>query len=305
MCEVNTALKARFCKDNNLSIQLFHEPYFMDRIELFGQLDKWNDFVKMLEQYNTAEDYFAEYNRVKDGAIGYIKESTAFQHLNQSQDAFERIFDSIPDRDAYKEMNIGRRFLSIDMSKANFSCLVVYAKRTGTKFYDTFDYESFIGMFTNNDHVKKSKYIRQVIFGNCNCKRMISFEKTLMHEALYQLVSNGIIPENELEKVYALRADEIIVDITELDNTIVENLLKYAFEFPTKKEIYTLKHIKNEDIYIKAFDDGSYEIKKCNAEELSALYRFLHYGVISDLDLYFYHGDRIAKFMETKEYEVE
>lgn len=297
MCEINTALKARFCKDNNLSIQLFHEPYFMDRIELYGQLDKWNDFVDSLKDYETDEDYFAEYNRVKDAAINYIKGSEAFKHMNKDIE--------LPDRDAYKEINIGKRFLSIDMSKANFSCLVTYAHRTHTKFWDNFDYESFIGQFTKNEHIKKSKYIRQVIFGNCNCKQLISYEKTLMQEALQELLDKNVITDDIVQSIYSLRADEIIFDITNMPESIVTSLLNYEFEFPTKKEIYTIKHIKNEDIYIKAFDDGTFEIKKCSAEELAAVYRFLHHGEVNDSDLYFYHGDSIAKFMETKEYEME
>ena len=54
--------KERFCKDCNVQIRLFQEPYFSDRINLFdkffGTVNKWNVFVEELNKYNYEQDYF-------------------------------------------------------------------------------------------------------------------------------------------------------------------------------------------------------------------------------------------------------
>ena len=78
--------KERFCKDCNIPIKLFQEPYFTDRLKLYNTfyntLEKWDRFVKWLNQYNCEQDYFEEYNKVKDNAISFIKESEAYNLFN-------------------------------------------------------------------------------------------------------------------------------------------------------------------------------------------------------------------------------
>ena len=84
--EISNRAKERFCKDCNIPIRLFQEPYFLDRIKLFddfyGTVNKWIRFASELQQYNCEQDYFEEYNRVKDAAITSIKESEAYQRFN-------------------------------------------------------------------------------------------------------------------------------------------------------------------------------------------------------------------------------
>ena len=64
--EISNRAKERFCKDCNIPIRLFQEPYFLDRIKLFdefyGTVDKWIRFASELQGYNCEQDYFEEYN---------------------------------------------------------------------------------------------------------------------------------------------------------------------------------------------------------------------------------------------------
>mgnify|MGYP003314584349 CR=1 FL=1 len=68
--EISIKLKERFCKDCNIPISIFQEPYFSDRLKLYDKfyktLEKWDVFVTELENYKTEQDYFEDYNRVKD-----------------------------------------------------------------------------------------------------------------------------------------------------------------------------------------------------------------------------------------------
>ena len=54
--EISNRAKERFCKDCNIPIRLFQEPYFLDRIKLFddfyGTVNKWIRFASGLQQYN-------------------------------------------------------------------------------------------------------------------------------------------------------------------------------------------------------------------------------------------------------------
>lgn len=60
--EVSVKAKERFCKDCNIPLRLFQEPYFADRLELYdrfyGTLSKWELFEKELEKYHCEQDYY-------------------------------------------------------------------------------------------------------------------------------------------------------------------------------------------------------------------------------------------------------
>lgn len=311
MCEITTALKKRFCNDNNISMQLFSEPYFEDRLSLFGKEISWNLFVDMLKKYKTEEDFFAEYNKLKDDAIQFIKSSEAFNSLNTEPSSFFEVKQyNLPDRDTYKEMNVGRKFFSIDMVKANFTCLVYYSKKKAEQFFDSYSYDDFLRQFTENDYFIRSKYIRQVIFGNCNCKRMIAYEKVMMAELLDILLSSHIV---DLKDIYSLRADEIIIDVTDFTDEqihIIEDFLLEITEegrlsFPTDFETYVVHKFKNEDAYVRMFENNIYDIKKVDVEDAPAVYRKMKGLPDSDLDLYFFHNGRVARFEEQKEWILE
>lgn len=305
MCDITTSLKKRFCTDNTLSINLFQEPYFMDRIKLFGQEENFNKFLKFIENYKTEEDFFAAYNKVKDNAINFIKSSDAFISLNDDDMQKLAVHKfSIPDRDAYKQMNVGRKFFSIDMKKANFTSLKYYAKKNDKTFCGDKSYQEFLQMFTDVEHFIHSKYIRQVIFGNCNCKRMISYEKIMMSDLLQRMFDENVVTE---DIIYALRADEILIDITNLSKEDIEKLQSFSktIDFEVETEVYTVKKIKNENIYIKNFDDGNIEIKMCSADDMPAVYRFVKGLPVDENDLYFYYNGRLSKFVEAKTFEYE
>lgn len=76
-------LKQRFCTDCNLPINIFQEPYFGDRLVLYNKYYdtcyKWARFVLDLTQYKCEQDYFEDYNRIKDEAINFIKSTEAYQ----------------------------------------------------------------------------------------------------------------------------------------------------------------------------------------------------------------------------------
>ena len=195
--EVSIKAKERFCKDCNVPLRLFQEPYFTDRLKLYdkfyGTLEKWALFVKELEKYNCEQDYFEEYNHVKDQAINAIKESDAYQRFNnEDMNLYGIINKGLPSKDIFKPSNDNKMFISIDMKKANFSALKTYDK---TIFGSAESWEDFISKFTQNKHIVSSKYIRQVILGNCNPKRHITYEKHLMDKVL------SIVKDGQLNKI--------------------------------------------------------------------------------------------------------
>lgn len=133
MIDITLKLKERFCKDCNIPLKIYEEPYFTDRLELYDlfyqSVHKWNVFKSELKKYHCEQDYFEEYNRVKDNAINDIKNTDAYQRFNQEgMNQYSIKYVGLPSKDIFKPSNNGKLFISIDMKKANFSALRYYDK---------------------------------------------------------------------------------------------------------------------------------------------------------------------------------
>lgn len=309
--EVSTRAKERFCKDCNIPIRLFQEPYFTDRLTLFdkfyGTLEKWNLFVEELQKYNCEQDYFEEYNRVKDSAILTIKESEAYQRFNSDDmNKYHVTHENLPNKDIFKPTNDGKSFISIDMRKANFSSLHHYS----ADMFGVNTWEEFIGKFTDNQHIINSKYIRQVILGNCNPKRHITYEKYLMDILLTDLLEKHI----PIERVVFFSNDEIVIDVSDMNKSrqalLAFNIEQYLKDASPKfkVELFTLYKINGTDGYYKEIvnNDGEKDIEfKClDNYMMPFIIRHFLGEEVTDSEKAFYHEGLLAQFIEVPKIEV-
>jgi len=253
--EVSTRAKERFCKDCNIPIRIFQEPYFTDRLALYdkfyGTLEKWDIFLSELSKYHCEQDYFEEYNHVKDAAILDIKGTEAYQKFNEEDmNKYAVTHKNLPNKDIFKPSNDGKCFISIDMRKANFSSLHHY---NADIFCGADSWEDFIRKYTDNQHIINSKYIRQVILGNCNPKRHITYEKYLMDGTLTYLTEVFV----SMDRVVFFSNDEIVLDISDIDKNkqeriafAIRNGMK-DMSVPLKTYLFVLHKIVGTDGYYK------------------------------------------------------
>ncbi len=310
--EVSASAKGRFCKDCGIPIRIFQEPYFTDRMELYdrfyGTLEKWNVFLNELKKYPCEQDYFEEYNRVKDDAILSIKDTEAYQKFNEDDmNQYSVTHKNLPSKDIFKPSNDGKSFISIDMRKANFSALHHYDP---TIFQGANSWEEFVRKYTDNQHIINSKYIRQVILGNCNPKRHITYERYLMDIVLSHLIDGSV----SIDRVVFFSNDEIVLDISDLNESDqksmalqIENSMK-DMPVPLKTEFFTLHQIAGSGGYYKEIlnENGNTEIElKClNNYELPFVLRTFLGEEITESDKVFYHEGLLAKFIEIPRIEV-
>lgn len=310
--EVSARAKERFCKDCNIPIRLFQDPYFTDRLKLFdkfyGTLEKWNIFLDELQKYHCEQDYFEEYNRVKDAAILSIKESEAYKRFNEEDmNKYRVTHENLPNKDIFKPSNDGKLFISIDMRKANFSSLYHY---DNSMFSGAKTWEEFISKFTENKHIINSKYIRQVILGNCNPKRHITYEKYLMNEVLDALIKEV---GYWFDEIVFFSNDEIVIDMDNYadcirNRNLTKSKLEEYFDFPLNVELFYLHKINGTDGYykeiIKDINERSFEFKCLDNYMLPFVIRNFLGEEITDSDKVFYHEGLLAKFIEVPKIEV-
>ena len=303
-------LRQRFCKDCDIPVNIFDEPYFSDRLKLFDFLydsvSKWDLFKNELTKYDSAMDYFADYSRIKDEASEAVRSTEGFQLFTAyGINDFSIKNKGLPVSKIYKPENIGRVFLSIDMKKANFSALLEYRDDI---FGGSNTWEEFISRFTDNKHIINSKYIRQVIMGNLNPKRQTAYEKVLMDKLLTDILHAKVIGK---ENVAAFLADEIIFDVTDLENRreVIADIYKISGQVSyMNTEVFSLHKIYGYcvDGYIKnvySMDNAGCSIKvKCVDKDMMAFVaRYLLKEPVTDSDRTFYCNGLLAKFEQVPE----
>lgn len=311
--EVSEKLKERFCKDCNIPLKLFKEPYFTDRLQLYDSyyntLDKWNIFVRELEKYRCEQDYLEEYNRVKDTAINDIKLSDGYNRFNEEDmGKYSVKYKDLPSKDIYKPSNVGELFISIDMRKANFSALKFYDKSI---FSNADTWEEFVGRYTENKHIVNSKYIRQVILGNCNPKRQVTYEKYLMGLVLEVLIDELGYSASDIA---FFSNDEIVINMGKYEDCInkqkiLEMVVNVRFNIPFRIELFYLHKITGTNGYykeiVKNIIEREYEFKCLNNYTLPFVLRKFNGEEITENDKVFYHEGLLSKFIEIPEIEIQ
>lgn len=307
--KITEKLKERFCKDCNIPIRIFREPYFEDRIILYDSqyhtIEKWTTFIKELDKYVNEQEYFEDYNRIKDTAINDIKKSDGYNRfINHDMNEFRIKHNDLPSKDVYKPSNVGERFISIDMKQANFNALKYYSE-------DIFDnaktWKEFISKYTDNKHIINSKYIRQVILGNCCARRQVTYEKYLMSQVLIYLLDHNIIIKDDVD---VFSNDEIVIGVRDNSGKLHNDLSMVIrqFNFPLTIVEYILCDISGTTGYCqeRILESGGVDIilKCANTYNLPYILRYLNKQEVTENDKVFMQEGKLAKFIETPVVEV-
>ena len=299
-------LRKRFCKDFNIPITVFDSPYFEERLEIldgqFNCVELYADFMEEVSAFKTEVEYFEEYNRVKDAAITYIKQASQWDEFSTVDAPALNVF---PKKELYSDCNDGKIFYSIDMRRANFSTVrTLYPSLVGYK--DT--WEEFIGMFTDINHIKKSKYIRQVIMGACNPKKQTQWEKFLMEN-----VAMSINSKLNLCKIISVSTDEILIESESPCSMSIEQLyalLESCISHLLKVTKFRLKKVDGFG-WVKQYvhpgslcdvDVNTYEFKCVEGEKFHIVTKLYDGVPLDDNDFVFYHNGLLAKYIDRSQF---
>ena len=299
-----TGLKKRFCKDCNLPINLFDEPYFTQRLKAldvqFDCVKKFDTFCADLEKYDTEQEYFEYYNTVKDSVINMIKDNAEYMKFLNDDFADVRVVTkniTLGNKNLYIEGNQDKTFISIDMKKANFSALRHYSPAI---FKNVETWEQYIGFFTPSEHIRNSKYIRQVILGACNPKRQITYERYLM-TMLYLHIKSEL---DGKVSFYSLGNDEIIISVA--GTSVSAKEIKAAIATCPQKigelvrfEMFDLQKVGDYGWMKVIYDEPErVEFKTINADIYHQIVKHYWNMPITEDDLVFRYNGVLARFLE-------
>ena len=131
---ITETLKKRFCKDMNLNIKIYEEPYFSNLLELydkqFDTIDKYRQFVELVNFYGGEGEYFAAYDELKDKAITYLNdnESMLFFSREENMNKFKCVNEGYKSTDIFETPN---EVLSV-VKIAYLLVIVIFVETTGS-----------------------------------------------------------------------------------------------------------------------------------------------------------------------------
>lgn len=264
------SLKKHFCKNYNIPIKIFYEPYFSERCilfnEYFGIEEKLREYVTDVLLHDNEQAFFAEDNEIMQSVIDYLKSNPDMVLFSEKEDmnkfAVPERYRNLPSKDVWRDSCVGKTFMSIDLKKANFQALRHYSDKI---FDDSDTWEDFIGKFTDMQSKINSKHLRQVIFGSVNPKRQITYEKYLMCKIL-----DEICMEFSFDNIYSLSNDEIIINAENIfvsQITYIRNQIK-SLGFNCHINVFSVAKL-GKDMYEQMFieeisDDSRIKFKKVN-----------------------------------------
>lgn len=296
-------LKKRFCKNYNIPITVFDEPYFSERIDtldrLYGCKAKFESFCDELKNFGSVEDYFEFYNNFKETLIQYIASKPGYERFDKDP-TIKKCNHLYPNANVYHEENYWKSFISIDMKQGNFSSLRYYDP---TIFDNCKNWSEFVSKFTQLKHIQESKYIRQVVMGALNPKRQIHYMENLMHQ-LFNWIENAV-PSIQ---VYSLGVDEIIlyhpsmyIEDPQKVKDVVDSIRR-AVNWHPVGEFVRIEEFDLEGCYagyqkIDMNDAKKVTFKCFNADTIHQYVKHWYGEPITENDLVFYHNGELAKFL--------
>ncbi len=127
----NRDLAQRFVSDYNLPIPIINEDLFNYHLclynKVYGSLDKWKLLLNLINNKFKGDKnlFLDEYYRIRDKIINSVKKTDAFLKFDNSTYASYTIPEDITSKNVYAQDNIGKIFISIDITKANFQILEI------------------------------------------------------------------------------------------------------------------------------------------------------------------------------------
>jgi hypothetical protein len=296
---LSNEIKRRFVKDFSLPITVVQEPYFEYFINLYSQdfdaAKKLAILQDAITKIGSQENLFIESTKIQNSVINYVQSHNTPLYNEFSNQKISVTKRNISKESIYQDKNKDHSFISMDLKKANFQVFrLFYPELVQNKK----DYESFISSFTNIDYFKKSKYIRQIIFGNLNPKRQQAFQKKIVNEMLERVLK--YIPDIKEQDVLSFTADEIIVPNKEGRFDKIKSLIDSFNNTEWHIEPFKLKKIHPEhSFYVKEFQDNTFEFKQVPVTVFSEVYKYYKGLPLNEKDLTFFQEGRLAVYKES------
>ncbi len=260
--------------------------------------EKFHAVLSFMESNNMNETELLETVRdVKHMMVDTVKALPEYQELvNFDTSQFKVTFNG-SQQNVYKMNNAGKRYLSIDLVKANFQALRFINPKL---VLETVSFEDFCDKLPVPDFMLRMKKLRQYVFGNLEPKKQQKLQKYFMSKLSEFLLNEDFFNEKDME---GLNSDELVICVDnypDLDLEVLKEKLsqdEFLKQFDFHFELFTLNLIhKDHKFFKKDKDNGSFSLKNVPAGNTCEVLKYLYNESVFEKDLMFIQDGRLAKY---------
>jgi len=170
-----------------------------DKIKAFTEFETW-----AATQGKTAKSI--KLDQHLPGIIEYIKSTDAFKRMQAADHSSTRLRKKDLLR---KHADEFAHLVSFDIVQANYNTLKLFDSYEVPELGAT--WEALCEALGIHPTLTMSKSFRQVVFGNCNPKRITS----LQHLAIMNFVNNALMSEVKESEIVFISHDEVVFDVAD------------------------------------------------------------------------------------------
>ena len=303
---LSNAMVHRFFKDFNISLPVERSEFLSYYVETF---DEYFDLKRKLEVFTQArndfdndEAFYVYRNGIVEKILSYIQNHEKYKEFNESTDKFDEglLTGKLrKNKDIFTKDNIGKTFLSIDLTSGNFTALKHWDRDL---VMNAETWEEFVGNFTKYKYFAEAKHFRQALLGKLNPKRIMRYERLLLERDILSFIVNDDRNGLKLDNIISHNYDEIIFEV---DGNFNEYLVRIpeAYKNDVHIEKFVLENIAPYKMFVKR-SGAKIKFKCVNSNLFPQVYKHVVGLPLHSKDMYFIADTgQMAKYMESLVFE--
>ena len=286
--------RENFKRDYKFSCPVLDDTdIFKKSLTIAGLKQEWDDYYNMCQTIPKFDDYRREMR------------NTIIQSLTSVKGYSELNISNIESSDKYKGPKsylrddlIDKWLVSVDLVKGNYQAM----KSLNPAFVEnTNTYEELIGKYTKHEPIIRSKFFRQMIFGQLNPQ-----VQALVQQKMIQHIIDEIYKQHKFEICFLSNDEVIFVINSEDDKTVIEKVSKnmpYQIHV-TEFSIVKIPNSYNEPWYVKQYIGSfKFRIMGVHTRYLMQVYNY-HWGFINEpKDFMWRECGRLCMILEPEKFE--
>jgi len=286
-------LNKNFIRNFKLPIAVDKDPYFSYLLNLlnpyFDTVRKYDIFKKVYQEFG--ESLFKHNSQKLNETLQYLMEKEEYKEFaKMDMSRFNKKLN-IKGKDLYVTGNENKRYVSIDLVKANFQSFMFVMP----SIFDGFkDFNSFAKSRDFNEVLLESKISRQVIFGGLSAPRQQQIQKYMMEQIIFALFDKGV----KQEDIYSLSSDEVFFEDKGYDISEIHSMAT-NLGYQVRVEKFDLVKPFEKAYFVKEGVNGSREFKMVPTAVMAEFIKKYEKKPLEDMDFYFYdENKRLSRFIE-------
>ena len=227
-----------------------HLEYYLNVMKPYYDIEQYNNFISDIKKIGYQQLKY-DIIKIKNELVSLLKSNEKYQLFITNESIKPKYPQNFTNKNTiYNSNNLDKNLLSVDIRSANWTC---YKKITLQEMNNS--WATLLSKYTTSKFIQNSKYLREVVFGEMNSKKITKFITDFIFD-LDQTINLNLELKENLEKIMCT-TDEIIYNIKDVNKFNLEIFMKKVsttlpdFDIIYRVEQFVLKQIYPYDYFVK------------------------------------------------------